>query len=114
MKRGGARSNKNDQWAVAVFTRRIRSAYGPRVVMMKMYGSAARGERREESDVDILVVIDGLTWEEKRSVWDEATNVNIRCDALLSPLVMTPDELKELRRRERRIALDIEKEGIAL
>lgn len=81
---------------------------------MKLFGSAVRNERWEESDLDILVLIENLTWEEKRRVWDESTNVNIQFDTMLSPLVMTPQEFQELRDRERRIALDIDKEGMEL
>jgi predicted nucleotidyltransferase len=103
---------KNEKKALQFFAKRIRRIFGARLVLLKLYGSAARGERWEESDIDILVLIDKLTWKEKIKVWDEATNINIEFDTLLSPLVMTPEEFKVLRDRERRIALDIEKEGI--
>lgn len=105
---------KNEKKALRSFVKNIRSAFGGRLVLLKIYGSAARGERWEESDIDILVLVERLTWREKWRVWDEATNVNIKCDTLISPLVMTPDEFKRLRDRERRIAIDIEREGIEI
>ena len=103
---------KNEKKALQFFAKRIRRIFGARLVLLKLYGSAVRGERWEESDIDILVLIEKLTQKEKIKVWDEATNINIEFDTLLSPLVMTPEEFNVLRDRERRIALDIEKEGI--
>lgn len=105
---------KNEKKALDVFIKRIKKIFKRRLILMKLFGSIARDERWEESDVDILVIIDKLTWQEKRSVWDEATNVNIKWDCMLSPLVMTPEDFKHLKDRELRIALDIEKEGIEI
>lgn len=104
--------NKNERKALDSFLERLSSLFGPRLRRPKLYGSAVRGERHEESDIDILVLIDGLTWEEKCRVWDEATDANVEFDAMLSPLVMTPEEMRLLRERERRIALDIDSEGV--
>lgn len=102
----------NEKKALQIFTKRIRGVFGNRLIAMKLFGSAVRGDRWEESDIDILVLIDKLKWREKCRVWDEATSVNIKCDTLISPLVMTQSEFEELRGRERRIALDIEREGV--
>lgn len=106
--------NIAEQQTVTEFVKKIGNLFGSRLLLMKLFGSCVRGERSEESDIDILVLIDDLTWEEKRRVWDEATLINIARDTLLSPLVMLPEEFQKLKERERRVALDIEKEGIQL
>ena len=100
--------------ALGSFSQKIRALFGGRVKGMRLFGSVIRDERWEESDIDLLVLVEGVTWEEKRRVWDESTNVNIQYDTMLSPLVMTPEEFLELRDREKRIALDIDREGIDL
>lgn len=107
-------TRKNEQKAVRLFAGRLKNIFNDRLILLKLYGSAVRGERSDESDIDILVLIDKLRWPEKRGVWDEATKINIKCDAMLSPLVMTPEEFRELRDRERRIALDIDREGVEI
>lgn len=103
-----------EQQAATEFAKKLENIFGNRLLLVKLFGSCARGERSEESDIDILVLIDGLSWEEKRRVWDEATLISIAQDTLLSPLVMRPEEFQKLKDRERRVALDIEKEGIKL
>lgn len=104
----------SEQKALEIYIQKLKAVYGSRFVLAKLFGSAVRGERWTESDIDILILIADLTWEEKRRVWDEATLLNIEWDILLSPLVMTPPEFQELHNRERRIALDVEQEGIEL
>ena len=100
--------------AIRLFETRLRHIFAGRLAVLKIYGSAVREERWEESDLDILVLIRDLSWEEKRRVWDEATNINIECDTMLSPLALKPEEFQGLRDRERRIALDIDREGVSL
>ena len=50
------------------FVRRVREAYGDRLVHVILYGSYARGDQRAHSDLDVLVVLrelpDGAFWEE--------------------------------------------------
>ena len=104
----------NENKALELFAQKIRKIFGKRLMGLRIFGSRSRDKGWEESDIDLMVLIDGLTWEEKRCVWDEATNINIQYDLLLSPFVLRPEEFKKLHDRERRIALDIEREGIDL
>ena len=45
--------------ALAEARRRLEACYGDRLVRLVLYGSQARGDARSESDVDVLVVLDG-------------------------------------------------------
>ena len=45
--------------ALAEAKRRLRETYGERLRRLILYGSRARGDASEESDVDLLVVLDG-------------------------------------------------------
>ena len=42
------------------FLERLRAHFGARLVSVVLYGSRARGEARPESDLDLLVVAEGL------------------------------------------------------
>ncbi|MHA1710622.1 MAG: nucleotidyltransferase domain-containing protein, partial [Candidatus Freyarchaeota archaeon] len=39
---------------------RLLSSFGDRLVSLVVFGSVARGDARRDSDLDLLVVIDGL------------------------------------------------------
>jgi predicted nucleotidyltransferase len=93
------------------------SRFGDRVLAIRLFGSRARGDASEESDADVCVVVRDLT-EPERSVaidlafeaWAEST----RSGPLLSPLVWSDTERADRLAAERRIALDVEEEGISI
>lgn len=53
-----ARLPPEDRRAVEWFRDDVRTEFGERVRDMRLYGSKARGDDHEESDIDILVLLD--------------------------------------------------------
>ena len=49
----------------------LEALYGPRLKRLVLYGSYARGEATDDSDIDVMVVLDG-----KVSIWEEITRMN--------------------------------------
>jgi len=96
------------------FAARVRAVFGERLREVRLFGSYARGEANEDSDVDVLVVIDGLTDLEIGVVAGEAAPVILATGAPLTPLPMSTQRLAELRRTGRPLAADLDREGITL
>ena len=92
----------------------VRGRFGARLAELRLFGSRARGEGSEDSDVDVLIVIDGLTWLEGRELTDQTGDLLTRHDVLISPFAMSLARWTELRDLERRIVREIERDGIAL
>jgi predicted nucleotidyltransferase len=59
-----------------------------------VYGSIAKGEERAESDVDLLVVSDSLTYPDAYEALQPAEQILSRT---INPTVMTPDEWRKKR-----------------
>ena len=87
---------------------------GDRLLRMVLFGSIARGDYTGESDIDVAIIIRGLTRELKHQILDRVAEVELNHFMPLSALVLSEDEFDRLKRRERRIALDIEREGVPL
>ena len=93
----------------------LRERFGSRLVSVRLFGSYARGEAHEESDVDCLVLLDHVSTEDDRAITDLAGNLTWQVGgAVISPLVMSVERFAAWKARERRAALEIEREGILL
>ena len=87
---------------------------GPTGWALYLFGSRARSEGDEDSDLDVLVLLDNYEEEKKKKIWDAAYQTFGSSDILISPMVLSRSYYEDLKRRERLIAMTIEKEGIAL
>ena len=87
---------------------------GDRLVNMVLFGSRARGDFSDESDIDVAIIVRGLTPKLKDKILDEVAELELKHDMPLSLLVFSEEDYHHLKKRERRIALDIEREGIPL
>ncbi len=106
---------------VAASLERLRGAlerrFGDRLRQVVLFGSQARGDAQEDSDVDVLVVVDDLSEDERREAIDLAHDADAADRynwAGLALLVWSTERFEELRARELLIVDDIEAEGIAL
>jgi predicted nucleotidyltransferase len=81
---------------------------------MVLFGSVARGDYHDASDIDVAIIVRGLTRKLKGQILDEVAELELEHHRPLSVLVFSDEEFNHLKRRERRIALDIEREGISL
>lgn len=88
--------------------------FGARLRLLRVFGSHARAEARADSDVDVAVVIEGLTADERREAIDLCTDADPTGELLLSPWVVSTQHFELLQRRGRAIAADVLAEGVSL
>lgn len=101
--------------ALARFREALARRFGSRLREVVLFGSHARGEAHEESDVDVLVVVDDLTEPERTEVIDMSYYAEDReADAWvgLSPLPLSTTQAAEQRASGRLLFRDIEREGV--
>jgi hypothetical protein len=92
----------------------MESQLGDRLVKIVVFGSRARGDFDAESDTDIAIIVRELSRELKYQILDTVAEIEMKFIIPLSVIVFSENEFERLKKRERRIALDIEKEGIPL
>jgi len=92
----------------------LKDLLGDQLVNMVLFGSRARGDFNEESDIDVAIIVRGLTSKLKNKILDEVAQLELEHDMPISVLVFSEEDFNHLKSRERRIALDIEREGIPL
>lgn len=64
------------------FVRILKEKHGNRIHKIVLFGSTARGEAEEESDVDVLVVADGVIQKEVSKI---AFQILLKYGVVISP-----------------------------
>jgi predicted nucleotidyltransferase len=102
--------------ALARFGAALRDRFGARLSEVVLFGSRARGEAHEDSDVDVLVVVDDLSEAERLAVIDLASAIDFASPEWvgLSPLVYSSTQAARMRAGGRRLFRDIDHEGLRL
>jgi predicted nucleotidyltransferase len=98
------------------FRESLERRFGSRLREVRLFGSWARGEAGEESDVDVLVTIDDLSAAERHEVYDLAYRADLVNDwlVLLSPLPYSTEQAATMRAGGRRLIREIDEQGVAL
>lgn len=75
-----------------------RSIYGVDVINIFLYGSYARGDNSDDSDIDITAIIKGSRVElqqKLKKVWDISADMGLENDIVVSPTVIPYEEFEE-------------------
>jgi len=94
--------------------KRLENLLGRHAFKMVLFGSRARGDYSDDSDVDVAILVQGLNREMKKRILEEVADFELEHLFPISALVLSEEEFAHLKARERRIALDIEREGVSL
>jgi predicted nucleotidyltransferase len=68
------------------FKEEVKELYGNRLRNIILYGSWARGEAKDESDIDLLIILEGkvIPGKEIDRMIDIITDINLKYGALIS------------------------------
>jgi len=101
------------QALVAELRHRLEALYGPRLVLMMLYGSQARGEAELGSDIDVLVVLKGPVspGEEIVRTGEIVAELSLRFNKVLSCLFMDEERFTH---RNGPLLRNVRKEGVVV
>ena len=85
--------------------------YGDRLKAVYLYGSYARGDYRQGSDVDVMILLSDYRnyWEELRRSTELASEISLEYDVTVSRLIMKEIQWKEW---DMPVLRNIHKEGV--
>ncbi len=80
-----------------------------------LYGSEARGDAREDSDIDLLILLDGdkLTLKDEQAVTDPLYDLEAKTGVIISPMV-TLKKLWDSRPFKTPFYINVMNEGVVL
>ena len=94
------------------FRAALERQFGARLRLVRLFGSWARGQANEASDVDVAVVIDELSPADWKKAYSLAGDVELSTALPLSPLVLSSDRYQQMI-LSGGIAREIARDGIA-
>ncbi len=66
------------------------------ITQIILFGSKARGDDDEESDIDLLLLTDRkIAWKERKAIIDALFEIELSYDVVLSPLIVPDQEWNE-------------------
>jgi predicted nucleotidyltransferase len=105
---------KDEKKILEKFKNKIEALIGADKVKLFLFGSKARGDADRHSDIDIAIIVKNLTRKQKNLILEEVADFEFENIMPLSTLILSEEEFKLLKKRERAIAYDIENKGIRL
>ena len=105
-----ARLDPAERRAVEELRDRLRAEYGPRLRDLRLFGSKVRGDDHDESDIDVLVLIDGCD----PSTFRDVVHLAYSISSSLSPLVSDFDSYHSPISRASGLYRELRKESVRL
>jgi predicted nucleotidyltransferase len=103
-----------EQAAVGEYLAHIRDAFPGRILSVTLFGSKARGDSDPESDLDLLLVVDGESRQFRSQLWRIASDVSLEYGLVISVRVFGQERWAQTRRLRLPLYRAIAAEGIPL
>jgi predicted nucleotidyltransferase len=93
------------------FKKEIKKIYGKRLRNIVLYGSCARGEAKEESDIDLIIILEGkvIPGKEIDRIINVISEINLKYGVLIS---VYPVSSKDFSAVNSPLLINVRREGI--
>lgn len=108
------RLTKEQKAAVFAYLRLLREKYRDKIEQVVLFGSVARGEFDEESDVDIMIVLKNGSRRLRDEISMASFDLILRNNVILSPMVMDRKTYEWHKKYRDPLYNSIKKDGINL
>ncbi len=109
--------SSSERAALEALVHRLHQRYGDHLLHVVLFGSKARGDSDQESDIDVLVALhmpDDDYWQHRRQVSAIAGELDLEHGVILSTLLMDAAEFAEMRRANLLLNQSVQRDGIEL
>ncbi len=112
-----ARLTPDEHAGLAAFVERLHLRYGDDLVRVRLFGSKARGDSHDESDLDLLVVLrmkDGTYRQHWREIVDISAEIELEYGYVTSLIIKSESDYAHMCQHQLLLARTIEQDGIDL
>jgi predicted nucleotidyltransferase len=98
---------------LACFKGALQSLLGDNLLSLRLFGSRARGEGTEESDLDVLVLVKKKDRTLCRRIVEESLEVDLAYEVNLAPTILSADEYRQNQDYGAPFYRNVEREGVS-
>lgn len=99
---------------VCAFAKALLAQLGEQILEVIWYGSTARGDAEEGSDIDVAVICQSDDSDTEEYIWDIASELDLEYNAVIDVRVISADRFYGEWGRLSYLAEDIQNEGISI
>lgn len=86
-----------DQQALREFVAYLEKSFPDQIEYIALFGSKARGDSHQDSDIDVLVILSREDRELRREILKQAARFSLEYEVLLSPRVVGSERWEKMR-----------------
>jgi len=105
---------KKEKTALAEFRSRIDKLLGAKVSKILLYGSKARGDAKNSSDTDVLVVLKSQDFKDKLAVFDLAFDIMMDFGIDLSTAVISQSRWNKYQKTPTSFSYSVKRDAIEI
>ncbi len=109
-----AHLQQREYQAVRELCRRLLRMEDIRPHRVWLFGSKARGDYDDDSDIDLLVVLDKVDWKRKERIHLTDSRLSLEYDVLLNTHILSRERWEELSRHRATLWREVERDGVPL
>lgn len=87
--------NLNSSETEAVYKLKNILSKNYKLIQMKLFGSKAKRNYSDESDIDLLIVLDNYDWKIENEIYEICFEIGLEYDVLLSPVIFSKKEFDD-------------------
>ena len=99
---------------LARFRHRLQTRLAEEPIEVMLFGSKARGESREDSDLDVLVIVSGEDWRLCDQVYEIATDLLLETGVCISPKIISASQYRRLQEEEAPFVRNVIRDSVAI
>ncbi len=96
------------------FGNRVRAQLPEQQIEVMLFGSKARGEDRQDSDLDVLVIVLDEDWRLSDQVYDIATDLLLETGVCISPKIISARQYRLLQEEEAPFVRNVIRDSVTI